>query len=182
MPHEARAASFAWLDLIATHDQQGRWSFDHGDYKRAAQRFDDPMWKGRAQYLAGDYADALETFSRIDTSHAYFYIGNTLTHLKDYEGAIKAYGHALARQPEFAAARANRELVQKLVKDEKDEGDESTTLKPDQIDIQKKKGKDGKQMLVQGPRPSEDAWRRNLNTSPAAFLHQRFAQEAGSAP
>jgi Ca-activated chloride channel homolog len=181
-PNQAHAASFEWLDLFATHDQQGRWSFEHGDYKRAAQRFDDPMWKGRAQYLAGDYADALETFSRMESADAYFYIGNTLAHLKDYEGAIKAYDNALSRRAEFAEARANRELVQKLIKDQKDESDESTTLKPDQIDIQKKKSKDGKQVLVQGQRPSEEAWMRNLNTSPAAFLHQRFAQEAGGEP
>lgn len=182
VPTQARAASFDWLDLFATHDQQGRWSFEHGDYKRAAQRFDDPMWKGRAQYLAGDYADALETFSRMDTAQAYFYIGNTLAHLKDYEGAVKAYDNALARRADFADARANRDLVQKLIEDDKDESDESTTLKPDQIDLQKKKGKEGKRVLVQGQRPSEEAWMRNLNTSPAAFLHQRFAQEAGGGP
>ncbi|SAK44875.1 Tetratricopeptide repeat protein [Caballeronia hypogeia] len=180
-PKEAHAASFEWLDLFATHDQQGRFSFEHGDYKRAAQRFDDPMWKGRAQYLAGDYADALETFSRLDTADAYFYIGNTLAHLKDYEGAVKAYDNAIARRANFTDALANRDLARKLIKDE-NEGDESTTLKPDQIDIEKKKGKEGKQVLVQGQRPSEDAWMRNLNTSPAAFLHQRFAQEAEGAP
>ncbi|SAK45610.1 Tetratricopeptide repeat protein [Caballeronia pedi] len=180
--NDARAASFEWLDLFATHDQQGRWSFEHGDYARAAQRFDDPMWKGRAQYLAGDYTDALETFSRMNTAEAYFYIGNTLAHLKDYPGALKAYDNALARRAGFADARANRELVQKLIEDEKDEGDESTTVKPDQIDEQKKKSKDGKQVLVPGQRPSEETWMRNLNTSPAAFLHQRFAQEAGGAP
>ncbi|SAK66773.1 vWA domain-containing protein [Caballeronia ptereochthonis] len=181
-PNEAHAASFEWIDLFATYDQQGRWRFEHRDYKRAAQRFDDPMWKGRAQYLAGDYADALETFSRLDTAEAQFYIGNTLAHLKDYEGAMKAYDNALARRADFADARANRALVQKLIKDEKDEGDESTTLKPDQIDVQKKKSKEGKQVLVQGQRPSEEAWMRNLNTSPAVFLHQRFEQEAGSGP
>jgi Ca-activated chloride channel family protein len=37
-------------------------------------------------------------------------------------------------------------------------------------------------MLVHDQRPAEDIWMRNLNTSPAAFLHQRFAQEAGAAP
>ncbi|KXU88973.1 hypothetical protein CR51_33755 [Caballeronia megalochromosomata] len=182
VPNAARAASFEWLDLFATHDQQGRWHFEHGDYKRAAQRFDDLMWKGRAQYLAGDYPDALETFSRMNTAEAYFYIGNTLAHMKDYEGAMKAYDNALALRAEFAEARANRDLVQKLIKDEKGDSDESTTVKPDQIDVQKTKSKDGKQVLVQGQRPSEEAWMRNLNTSPAAFLHQRFAQEAGGGP
>jgi Ca-activated chloride channel family protein len=64
IPRHAQAAEWRWVDLFATHDQQGRWNFEHGNYKAAAQRFDDPMWKGRAQYLAGDYAGALESFSQ----------------------------------------------------------------------------------------------------------------------
>jgi len=181
-PKEARAMSFDWLDLFATHDQQGRWCFEHGDYAQAAARFDDPMWKGRAQYLAGDYAGALDTFSGIDSAQAYFYSGNALAHLKDYAGALTAYDSALAKRADFAEARANRALVAKLSKDKPDEGDEPTTVKPDQIDQQKKKSKEGKPVLVQQQRPSEDTWMRNLNTSPAAFLQRRFAQEAPGAP
>lgn len=174
--------SFDWLDLFATHDQQGRWCFEQGDYAQAAARFDDPMWKGRAQYLAGDYAGALDTFSGIDSAQAYFYSGNALAHLKDYAGALTAYDSALAKRADFAEARANRALVAKLSKDKPDEGDEPTTVKPDQIDQQKKKSKEGKPVLVQQQRPSEDTWMRNLNTSPAAFLQRRFAQEAPGAP
>jgi Ca-activated chloride channel family protein len=179
-PRDANAASFAWLDLFATHDQQGRWEFEHGNYAQAAARFDNPMWKGRAQYLAGDYAGALDTFSRIDSAQAYFYIGNSLAHMKDYAGALKAYDSAIAKRAGFAEARANRELVAKLSKDKPDEGDESTTVKPDKIDLQKKKGKEGKPMIVQQQAPSEDTWMRNLNTSPAIFMQRRFAQEAGA--
>lgn len=181
-PRHAQAASFEWLDLFATHDQQGRWNFDHGNYAQAAARFDDPMWKGRAQYLAGDYAGALETFSRIDSAQADFYIGNSLAHMKDYAGALKAYDSAIAKRAGFAEALANRDLVAKLSKDKPDEGDESTTVKPDKIDLQKKKGKEGKPMLVQQQAPSEDTWMRNLNTSPATFMQRRFAQEAQGAP
>ena len=182
IPRHAQAAEWHWIDLFATHDQQGRWNFEHGNYKVAAQRFDDPMWKGRAQYLAGDYAGALDTFSGIDSAQAYFYSGNALAHLKDYAGALTAYDSALAKRADFAEARANRALVAKLSKDKPDEGDEPTTVKPDQIDQQKKKSKEGKPVLVQQQRPSEDTWMRNLNTSPAAFLQRRFAQEAPGAP
>ncbi|MDE1180945.1 VWA domain-containing protein [Paraburkholderia sp.] len=181
VPKHAHAASFGWLDLFATHDQQGRWRFEHGDFAGAATRFDDPMWKGRAQYLAGDYSGALDTFSRLDSADADFYIGNSLAHLKDYAGALKAYDNAIARRAGFTDARANRELVARLIKDEQDDEDEPTTVKPDKIDIQKKKDKSGKSVLVQQQRPSEETWMRNLNTSPAAFLHQRFAQEAEGA-
>jgi Ca-activated chloride channel family protein len=181
LPRQAQAASFEWLDLFATHDQQGRYSFEHGDYKRAAARFDDPMWKGRAQYLAGDFAGALDTFTRLDTPDALFYVGNTLARMKDYAGAMKAYDAAIAHRAGFAEARANRKLVQMLIEDD-EQSDESTTQKPDQVETDKKKIKGGQRMLVEQQRPSEETWMRNLNTSPAAFLHQRFEQEAGASP
>ncbi|WP_250492065.1 VWA domain-containing protein [Caballeronia sp. GAWG1-1] len=180
-PRQAQAASFEWLDLFATHDQQGRYSFEHGDYKRAAARFDDPVWKGRAQYLAGDFAGALDTFTRLDTPDALFYVGNTLARMKDYAGAMKAYDAAIAHRAGFAEARANRKLVQMLIEDD-EQSDESTTQKPDQVETDKKKIKGGQRVLVEQQRPSEETWMRNLNTSPAAFLHQRFEQEAGASP
>ncbi|RFU48968.1 VWA domain-containing protein [Paraburkholderia sp. DHOC27] len=179
VPRHAEAASWRWQDLFATHDQQGRWSFEHGDFKTAAQRFDDPMWKGRAQYLAGDYTGALETFSRLHTAQAYFYIGNTLAHLEDYPGAVKAFDNALALDPSLRAAALNRQLMRQLLKKPKqdpqqDEEDEES----DDVKMQKKKGGIEQSTLI--PVPSEDVWMRSLNMSPATFLRQRFEQESGA--
>ncbi|CAE6729867.1 hypothetical protein R69927_01760 [Paraburkholderia domus] len=178
VPRHAQAADWHWVDLFATHDQQGRWNFEHGNYKAAAQRFDDPMWKGRAQYLAGDYTGALESFSRLKTAQAYFYMGNTLAHLDDYAGAIKAYDNALKLQPALPEAAANRAFLQRLLaKDEQDEMDPEEDP-PDQVESDKKKGRGTSTVIEGAPRPSEDLWMRSLNTSPAVFLQQRFEQES----
>jgi Ca-activated chloride channel homolog len=177
-----KLAHAEWIDLFATHDQQGRYAFEHGNYKRAASDFDNPMWKGRAQYQAREYDAALETFSHIETADGYFYVGNTLAQLKDYAGAIEAYDHALAKRANFDEAHVNRELMQRLLKDEQQKNNESQTIKPDQVDFDKKKEKGGQRVLVNNMRQSEEAWMRNLNTSPAAFLHRRFEEEAGSSP
>ncbi|OLL28656.1 hypothetical protein BTH42_26425 [Burkholderia sp. SRS-W-2-2016] len=180
-PGYARAAGttdWHWADLLATHDQQGRWLFEHGDYRGAAQRFDEPMWKGRAQYLAGDYAAALDSFSRLKSAAAYFYIGNTLAHLDDYAAAIKAYDNALKLQPSFPDAAANRALLQKLLAQDQREQMDPEQEQPDQIQIDRKKGR-GTSVVTEGaPQPSEEVWMRNLNTSPAQFLRQRFGQES----
>jgi Ca-activated chloride channel homolog len=178
MPRHAQAAEWRWIDLFATHDQQGRWNFEHGNYKAAAQRFDDPMWKGRAQYLAGDYAGALESFSRLKTAQAYFYMGNTLAHLDDYAAAIKAYDNALKLQPALREAATNRAFLQRLLaKDQQDQMDPEEEA-PDQVQTDKKKGRGTSTVIEGAPRPSEEVWMRSLNTSPAVFLQQRFEAES----
>ncbi|MFM0667691.1 vWA domain-containing protein [Paraburkholderia sediminicola] len=180
LPRQAQAAQWQWLDLFATHDQQGRWNLEHGNYKAAAERFDDPMWKGRAQYLAGDYAGALETFSRLKSAQSYFYIGNTLAHLDDYAGAIKAYDNALKLQPSLAQATANRAYMQTLLARDKQNEADPEQDPPDQVQVDKKKGRGTTAVIEAAPQPSEDAWMRNLNTSPAVFLQQRFEQESAA--
>ncbi|MDR3398836.1 MAG: VWA domain-containing protein [Pandoraea sp.] len=190
MPEGVRAADAApqhdgwrWIDAFATRDQQGRWYFSKGDFATAAARFEDPMWKGRAQYAAGDFDDALATFSQIfsqrkdDTSA--FYMGNSLAHLGDYAGAIKAYTIALQQHPGWVAATANFALMKNLLKAGQQPDDTSQQVSPDDVKYDGKKAKGPKQIVV-SMAPAEDVWMRGLNTSPAIFLRQRFEQEAAT--
>jgi Ca-activated chloride channel family protein len=78
-------------------------------------------------------------------------------------------------------ATFNREMLKKLLEKpkqepQKDEEDEES----DDIKIEKKKGKIEQSTLIAVP--AEDVWMRNLNTSPAAFLHRRFEQESNANP
>ncbi|WP_084071010.1 VWA domain-containing protein [Pandoraea vervacti] len=187
--HAAEAApqhtGWRWIDAFATRDQQGRWYFSRGEYAKAAASFQDPMWKGRAQYAAKDYSDALATFSQVFAQQkrdtAAFYMGNALAHLGDYAGAIKAYEIALKLHPGWAEASANIALMKDLLK--ADEQQEDATQQPSQGEqkVDPKKGQ-GKTQTVVSLAPSEDVWMRGLNTSPAMFLRQRFAQEAAAPP
>jgi Ca-activated chloride channel family protein len=72
---------------------------------------------------------------------------------------------------------ANRAFLQRLLaKDQQDEMDPEEDP-PDQVESDKKKGRGTSTVIVGAPRPSEEVWMRNLNTSPAVFLQQRFEQE-----
>ncbi len=188
VPDSVRAADKApqgdgwrWIDAFATRDQQGRWYFSKGDFATAAARFDDPMWKGRAQYAAGDYDDALATFSQMFAQRkrdvVAFYMGNSLAHLGDYAGAIKAYDIALSLHPDWTEAKANIALMKDMLNAPQETDDASQQVSPQEQQNDKRKGK-GAPKPVAAMAPAEDVWMRGLNTSPALFLRQRCEQEA----
>ena len=181
------AASHRFQNLWMTPDQQGRHYFDKGDFETAAGRFKDPMWKGVAFYRVGDFQSALEAFALVDTAESYFDQGNALAHLGKYPEAVKSYGEALRRRPGWKDAEENLALVQSLIpppkKEEKPQvGDIPPTFTPDQVQFDDTKGQKGK---VQIPRWDEkqmaDMWLRNIQTTPADFLRQKFAIQAEEA-
>jgi Ca-activated chloride channel family protein len=108
------AQALEWRDLWLRPDQQAAGEFAAGQPQRAAERFRRPDWQAAARYQAGDYAAALAALDR-QGGEADYNRGNTLARLGRLEEALQAYDQALARDPGDADARANRELVQRLL-------------------------------------------------------------------
>ncbi|WP_215388082.1 tetratricopeptide repeat protein, partial [Staphylococcus aureus] len=54
------------------------------DYATAADRFDNPMWKGITYYQAGEYESAIDWFARLSTPEGYFNLGNAYAKIGDY--------------------------------------------------------------------------------------------------
>lgn len=162
-------------DAFFTPDQQGRWAFEHGHFPQAEAHFQAPYWKGLAAYNAADYEAALASFARLDTAQSYFYLGNSYARLYKLPEAIAAYGQALKRQAQFPEATTNLALVTELYKEQQEEGEKAPDEKADKEQFDNKTGK-GKSEQVQVPKtPSDELWLRNLNTSPAKFLKQKFS-------
>lgn len=176
-------AQAGWLaDAFFTPDQQGRWYFEQDKLPLAAKHFSDPYWKGLAAYQAAEFDDALASFAHMANGPveqhpaAYFYIGNTQARLMRYQQAITAYTEALRLQPDFPQARFNLELVTELQRQfeidqqsapQDDEGTE-------QYDDKGEPGK-GKEAMINASKPTAaDVWLRNLSTSPAGFLRNKF--------
>jgi len=55
-------ALVSWQDLWSTPDQRGQRLMEAGHYAEAATQFADPMRRGVAQFRAGDFKAAAETF------------------------------------------------------------------------------------------------------------------------
>jgi Ca-activated chloride channel family protein len=181
-----------FTSLWLTPDQQGRIAFDRGDYAGAAKLFADPMWRGIAAYRAYDFLAAAEAFRKVDTVQGKFALGNAEAQNHAYEKAIKAYQDVLAQQPDNAAAKTNLAIVRAALeaaeaKRRKQEQDDAPPpdLKADETKIDEKQ-KGGKRTEV---KPDDmttagaaEAWMRQVQTTPADFLKQKFAIQANSSP
>lgn len=117
--HEAVA--FEWRDLWVRADKQAYEAMQENEAARAATLFEDPAWRGAAQYRAGDYAGSVATLGRLDDAEAHYNRGNALARSGQIEPAIQAYARALSLAPEHEDARYNRELLEELLKQQQRE-------------------------------------------------------------
>jgi len=177
------------IGLWLTPDQQGRRYFERGDYTTAAERFQDPRWKGIALYKAGNFEAAVEQFARVDTPEGSFNLGNAYAHAGHLEQAAASYGEVLRRKPDCREARENRDLVRTLMpkkkgakkKEHETPQGQEPTYTPDRItfDEKGKKGERGEVAQTELTAAQiEDLWMRRLQTTPADFLRLKFAVQA----
>jgi len=183
------ANGYSMINLWLTPDQQGRYCFEKGDYAAAAERFQDPLWKGIAYYRGKNFEAAVEQFARVDTAEGYFNLGDAYAHLGQLQQAAMSYEEALRRKPDDRAARENRDLVESLVpqkkrtneKEEEPPEGQEPTYNPDEIKFDEK-GKKGKKGEINQAELSveqiQQVWMRRLQTTPSDFLRLKFAAQA----
>jgi len=144
------AQAFAWQDLWLRPDQQAARDFAAGRQSEAAQRFERSDWRAAAAYASGAYDQALQSLDGLDGARADYNKGNTLARLGQLEDAVKAYEQALAADPNDADARHNKELVEKLLEQQKQQqqqraGQQDQQNQSDQQDQQNQSGQQGQQ-------------------------------------
>ncbi|WP_028239316.1 VWA domain-containing protein [Stutzerimonas azotifigens] len=108
------AYALEWDDLWLRPDQQGQRLLRQQRPEEAAQRFADPLWRGLARYLAGDYQGAAEDFARGQGAIDHYNRGNALARSGALDEALEAYDLALDLDPGLDQARHNRALVEQL--------------------------------------------------------------------
>ncbi|MEJ2321933.1 MAG: VWA domain-containing protein [Gammaproteobacteria bacterium] len=113
---QREALAIGWDDLWQRSDQQAAEALAREEYERAAEIATDPAQRGSAAYKRGDYAAALEEYSKLEGADADYNRGNALARLGRFEEAIAAYDAALAQQPEMEDATFNKSAVEELLK------------------------------------------------------------------
>ena len=117
----SKSYAFGFDDIWLTKNQQAQQQLKSGDAKSAAEKFDSAEWKAAAQYRAGDFAGAAESYSKINTASSHYNRGNALAKAGKLEDAIKAYDEALKRDASMEDAKKNRELTEKLLQQQKEQ-------------------------------------------------------------
>ena len=109
------AEAFEWADLWQRPDQRAAARFDEAPAE-AAQQFNDPAWRAAAYHRAGRFEEAAKAWRGIDTADAHYNRGNALARQGKLQEALKAYDQALEGAPEMEDAKANRQLIEELMK------------------------------------------------------------------
>ena len=180
-----------WGDGFAlrTTDQKGYHKYKKGEFKQASKLFSDPMWRGISYAKAGDFEEAANVFSGIQTQAGHYNYGNALVMLGKYAAAIEAYDKALALGPN-EDAKTNRAIAEARMKALDFEGGNMTDGKigSDGITFEKGKGspqEDAGEEVVQGAALDDaqmrEVWLRKVQTKPADFLKVKFMYQDAAA-
>jgi Ca-activated chloride channel family protein len=112
LPQRAHAAS--WDDLWLTRDQQAQRALEAGSAADAAALFEDPEWRGVAQYRAGEYAGSARDFAEQGDARNLYNLGNAMAQQGEYDSAIDAYEQVLEMDPANEDARYNLDFVRNI--------------------------------------------------------------------
>lgn len=176
----------SFIGLWLSPNQQGRYYYEKGDYRAAAEAFENPLWKGVACYRTGDFNAAVLQFARVDTPEGYFNLGDAYAHLGKLDQAAKSFSETLRQRQGFIAAKENLVLVKSLIQKQKDQKkkrppeEQELTFDPDQVKVDEKgkKGKKGKTDQAElTAEQIQKLWMKRLQTTPADFLRMKFAAQ-----
>lgn len=177
-----------WMKVWLTPNQQGRWYFERGDYAKAAQSFDDNLWKGIAFYYHQDFDQAARLFSQSQTEVGLFNLANTQAQMRHYAQAVASYDRLLARNPEHASARRNKEFILSILHEI--EAQSSNQVQKQlggarmvDIDVKPANNSDTRTQIDRDKYSAEqiladqriqDMWLRQVQRDPAEFLYTKF--------
>ncbi|GAA5315436.1 MAG: VWA domain-containing protein [Candidatus Pelagadaptatus aseana] len=184
-PSQSYAEGIA--DWFLTPDQQGRLAYEDARFEEAAQKFQDPLWKGMALYQWGRYDDAVSTLNRLDTSEAAFIQGMANLDGRKYRPAINSFKLALERDPNNQAAARNIEVAEAIliyVEQARLAGDTGTGSEGADEVVYDKEAAGGTEMdpskvpQKKAKALSTEQWMRSVDSRAEEFLRSRFLLEA----
>lgn len=179
-----------FVALWFTADQQGRMLFELGYYSAAAQKFENPLWKGLSLYGSEEFEPAATLFSQYPDENGLLAQGNALAHSRNYIDAMRIYQQLFALNPNSQAATTNISIVQARI-DENQLMSESQQAEFGELSVNDKKGprsSEGDERTLFDAAPKEqlsadqllqdpgltEMWMRQVQRDPSQFLRIKF--------
>ena len=180
-----RADASTWDDLWHRRDQQGQAALASGDAAAAAGLFEDPAWQAAATYESGTYDQATTKYASLGGTENRYNLGNSLAKSGKLEDAVKQYDEVLKQEPQHADARFNRDLVQRLLDEQRRQQQENQQKQQSRDQQAEQQNGDGTPQQHDASSQQADAQPKDQNGAQGAGEEQDPAQQpeqnAGSA-
>lgn len=113
------------LPIWLQNNEQKALSYLHqGEYKKSLQLSQNPMIQGMAQYLNGDYQEAIEAWRQQPGIDSVFNQGVAYTQLQNLEAAKAAFEAILASQPDHQKAQENLQVLEEMLEQQQQAADQ----------------------------------------------------------
>jgi Ca-activated chloride channel family protein len=191
------SATQTWMDLWLTPEQQGQWYFNRGEFIKAANHFQEPMYKGIAFYYGRDFASAQSQFLQVQgDERAVLYLGNALARQREYLAARNLYKDLIEKTNDESiavVAKQNYQAMSELVDEinRVSESQSGTTDGPEESmelgdnprtadgaeentasELMLKETLNANEIL--GSQELADKWLRKVEADPKNFLRNKF--------
>jgi Ca-activated chloride channel homolog len=146
LPFPDTAQAFEWDSLWLRADQRAMRELQAGNSEAAAELFNDPAWKGAAQYKAGDFQATVESLEKTENIENLYNRANAIARLGQYEEAISTYDQVLEQMPDHEDAKFNKELLEEELEKQQQQNQQQQSQDQQEQDQEKEQEKqDGEQ-------------------------------------
>lgn len=128
------AHAMEWSELWQTPDQKGQKLYNKGEYESAAKTFNTPEWKASSFYKGGNFEAAYKEFAKKNDADALYNQANAQAKAGQLEAALSLYEKALEMRPDNKDTQFNRDLVKKLLEQQKQNNAQSPNQDGKQAD------------------------------------------------
>lgn len=136
--------STLWDSLWKNNNQQAKELLLNNNASAAAEQFSDRKWKAAAEYKAGQYQKALESYQQLDSANPenLYNIANTQAQLGQLNEALENYNKVLQKKPDHADAKHNRDAIEKMMQEQEQQDNKEQKDGDQKSDKKDSKNKD----------------------------------------
>ena len=165
MPFPDTAQAFEWDSLWLRADQRAMRELEAGNSEAAAELFNDPAWKGAAQYKAGDFQATVESLDKTENTENLYNRANALARLGQYEEAISNDDQVIEKMPDHEDAKFNKEFLEEELEKQQQQNQQQQSQDQQEQDQEKEQEKQDGEQQQDGQEGEQDEQQQEQQNS-----------------